>query len=65
MPATFQRKGRRFTVHPDAQLALMDDWNVRTHTGSGFVNRVKASTMGERDAELATIEFPENVGACG
>ncbi len=36
----------------------MDDWNVRTHTGSGpSVDRVKASTMGERDAELATIEF--------
>ncbi len=26
-------------------------------TGSGPVDRVKASTMGERDAELATIEF--------
>lgn len=27
----------------DEQLALMDEWNVRTHTGSGLVERVKAS----------------------
>ncbi|SUH40254.1 Oligoribonuclease [Salmonella enterica subsp. enterica] len=51
-------EGPTIAVHQsDAQLALMDDWNVRTHTGSGLVDRVKASTMGERDAELATIEF--------
>lgn len=31
--------------------------NVRTHTGSGLVDRVKASTVSEHDAELATIEF--------
>ncbi|STQ14668.1 oligoribonuclease [Enterobacter cloacae] len=41
----------------DDQLALMDEWNVRTHTGSGLVERVKASTMGDREAELATLEF--------
>lgn len=41
----------------DEQLALMDDWNVRTHTASGLVERVKASTMGDREAELATLEF--------
>ncbi|WP_411904824.1 oligoribonuclease, partial [Salmonella enterica] len=41
----------------DAQLALMADWNVRTHIGSGLVDRVKASTIGQRDAELATIDF--------
>lgn len=41
----------------DAQLALMDEWNVRTHTGSGPVDRVKASTVGDREAELATIGF--------
>ncbi len=41
----------------DDQLALMDEWNVRTHTGSGLVERVKASTMGDREAELATRSF--------
>ena len=41
----------------DDQLALMDEWNVRTHTGSGLVERVKASKMGDREAELATLEF--------
>ena len=30
---------------------------MRTHTASGLVERVKASTMGDREAELATLEF--------
>ncbi|MDP1211646.1 oligoribonuclease, partial [Klebsiella pneumoniae] len=38
-------------------LALMDEWNVRTHTGSGLLDRLKASTVSEHDAELSTIEF--------
>ena len=51
-------EGPTIAVHQsDEQLALMDDWNVRTHTGSGLVDRVKASTLGDREAELATIEF--------
>lgn len=51
-------EGPTIAVHQsDAQLALMDEWNVRTHTGSGLVDRVKASTVSEHDAELATIEF--------
>lgn len=38
-------EGPTIAVHQsDAQLALMDEWNVRTHTGSGLVERVKAST---------------------
>lgn len=51
-------EGPTIAVHQsDAQLALMDEWNVRTHTGSGLVDRVKASTVGDREAELTTIEF--------
>lgn len=51
-------EGPTIAVHQsDEQLALMDDWNVRTHTASGLVERVKASTMGDREAELATLEF--------
>jgi oligoribonuclease len=38
-------EGPTIAVHQsDAQLALMDEWNVRTHTGSGLVDRVKASS---------------------
>ncbi|ASY80998.1 oligoribonuclease [Pectobacterium polaris] len=41
----------------DSQLALMDDWNVRTHGASGLTDRVKASTTDERAAELETLAF--------
>ncbi|WNN43932.1 MULTISPECIES: oligoribonuclease [Winslowiella] len=51
-------EGPVIAVHQsDEQLALMDDWNVRTHTGSGLVERVKASQFDDRAAERATIEF--------
>lgn len=42
---------------PESQLALMDDWNVRTHTASGLIERVKQSQITEEDAQIATIEF--------
>lgn len=51
-------EGPVMAVHQsDAQLALMDDWNVRTHTGSGLVERVKASAFDDNAAQLKTIEF--------
>ena len=51
-------EGPVMAVHQsDAQLALMDEWNVRTHTNSGLVARVKESHIDDRAAELATIEF--------
>ncbi|MEI2265966.1 oligoribonuclease [Erwinia sp. CGal63] len=51
-------EGPVFAVHQsDAQLALMDEWNVNTHTSSGLVDRVKASRYDDRAAELATLEF--------
>ncbi|MGM3159361.1 oligoribonuclease [Dickeya undicola] len=51
-------EGPTLAVHqPDSQLALMDDWNVRTHTGSGLVDRVKASAFDEGAAERETIAF--------
>ncbi|WP_455916886.1 oligoribonuclease [Pantoea agglomerans] len=59
-------EGPVFAVHQsDAQLALMDEWNVNTHSNSGLVERVKASQVDDRAAEQATIEFlkkwvPEN-----
>ena len=53
-------EGPVIAVHQtDEQLALMDEWNVNTHTNSGLVERVRKSTVSEREAELATIEFLE------
>ncbi|MFP1767696.1 oligoribonuclease [Lonsdalea quercina] len=51
-------EGPTLAVHqPDSQLALMDEWNVRTHTGSGLVERVRASTYDENAAAQETIAF--------
>lgn len=51
-------EGPVIAVHQsDEQLALMDDWNVRTHTASGLVARVKASTQDDQAAEAATLAF--------
>lgn len=51
-------EGPVLAVHqPDALLDAMDDWNKRTHGGSGLIERVKASTISTSDAERATLEF--------
>lgn len=51
-------EGPVFAIHqPDSQLALMDDWNVKTHTNSGLVARVKSSQYDDRAAEQETIAF--------
>jgi len=42
---------------PESELAKMDDWNVRQHGQSGLTARVRASTIGEADAEARTIAF--------
>jgi oligoribonuclease len=38
-------------------LAAMDTWNTSTHTKSGLVDRVRASTLREADVEARMIEF--------
>jgi oligoribonuclease len=51
-------QGPVLAVHQtDAVLAGMDEWNTRTHAGSGLVQRVKDSTLTEADAEQQTLEF--------
>src|SRR5581483_2266236 len=51
-------EGPVLAVHqPDAVLEAMDDWNKRTHAGTGLIERVRASTLDEHDAERATLEF--------
>ncbi|RUO72032.1 oligoribonuclease [Pseudidiomarina sediminum] len=43
--------------HSDEVLARMDDWNVRTHTGSGLVARVQSSNHDTASAEQQTLAF--------
>lgn len=38
-------------------LDTMDDWNIKQHTKSGLVERVKNSVVDERQAERETLEF--------
>ncbi len=59
-------EGPVIAVHQsDEQLALMDEWNVRTHTGSGLVERVKASRHGRSCGGAGDDCVPETVGAGG
>jgi oligoribonuclease len=41
----------------DSVLSGMDDWNKRTHAGTGLIERVKASMFSEVDVERITIDF--------
>ncbi len=50
--------GPDLVIHQsDELLAAMDDWNKKHHGGSGLVERVKASTVTEAEAEEQTIAF--------
>jgi len=45
-------------VHQSDQvLAAMDEWNTSTHTKSGLVERVKASTLTESVADEQMVDF--------
>lgn len=51
-------EGPVFAIHqPDEIMDGMDAWNKGTHGRSGLIEKVKASTVTESDAELALIEF--------
>jgi oligoribonuclease len=50
--------GPDLVIHQsDEVLGAMDDWNKKHHGGSGLVERVKASTVTDGDAEAQTLEF--------
>jgi len=50
--------GPDLVIHqPDEVLAAMDDWNKSHHGASGLVDRVKASTVTDGDAEAQTLAF--------
>ncbi len=51
-------EGPVFVIHqPEEIMNGMDAWNKGTHGRSGLIDRVKASTTTEAEAELAMIEF--------
>ncbi len=51
-------EGPVIAVHqPEEVLVLMDEWNRRTHGGSGLVERVRASRIGEVEAEQMMLDF--------
>ncbi len=53
-------EGPVLAVHqPESVLAAMDDWNQRQHGGSGLLQRVRDSDIGEAEAERQTLAFLE------
>ena len=51
-------EGPVLVIHQsDAQLDKMDAWNKGTHGRSGLIDKVKASTVTEADAEQQIIAF--------
>ena len=55
---TVRIEGPVFAIHQsDAMLDGMDAWNKGTHGKSGLIDRVKASTIAEADAEQQVIDF--------
>ena len=50
--------GPVLAVHqPDEVLEAMDSWNKSTHKKTGLIERVRASTVTEAEAERVTLEF--------
>lgn len=59
-------EGPVFAIHQsDETLGKMDNWNKGTHGKSGLIDRVKASTVSEADAEVALIAFLKNFVPAG
>ncbi|MFT6591374.1 MAG: oligoribonuclease [Rhodoferax sp.] len=51
-------EGPVLVIHQsDAQLDQMDKWNKGTHGKSGLIDKVKASTLLEAEAEVQLIDF--------
>jgi oligoribonuclease len=50
--------GPVFVIHQsDAQLDKMDAWNKGTHGKSGLIDKVRASTITEEQAQTAVLDF--------
>jgi oligoribonuclease len=51
-------EGPVIAIHQtDAQLDLMDNWNKGTHGKSGLIDKVRASTVSEAEAEQQVLDF--------
>ena len=51
-------EGPVIVIHQDkALLEGMDEWNTRTHTRTGLVEKVRQSRTTEREAEIETLDF--------
>ena len=51
-------EGPAIAIHQsDAQLDLMDAWNKGTHGKSGLIDKVRASTIDEAQAEQQVLDF--------
>ena len=51
-------EGPVLVIHQsDALLAGMDEWNTRTHGKSGLTDKVRASTLTEKQAQTQLIAF--------
>ena len=42
---------------PEAHLSVMDEWNTRIHTQSGLVDRVRKSSLSEKEASAEALMF--------
>jgi len=50
--------GPVLAIHqPESVLAAMDEWNQRHHGASGLLERVRKSSVDERQAEAETLAF--------
>ncbi|AFP84516.1 oligoribonuclease [secondary endosymbiont of Ctenarytaina eucalypti] len=55
---TILAEGPVLAIHQsDAHLALMDAWNVHTHTTTGLIDRVRKSSLDEDAAVEQTLAF--------
>src|ERR671924_1984579 len=53
-------EGPVLVIHqPDAVLEAMDTWNRSTHKKTGLIERVRASSLSEADAERVALQFLE------
>ena len=43
--------------HPESTLNQMDDWNQRTHSHSGLLQRVRESRLDTTMVEMQTLDF--------
>ncbi|MCX8018681.1 MAG: oligoribonuclease, partial [Rhodocyclaceae bacterium] len=54
-------EGPVIAIHQDeAILSSMDEWNLKQHTASGLLGRVRQSPYREQEAEMLTLEFLAN-----